>query len=125
MVDMRKNWIKICLLSVLLIFSLSGCIEESNPVSVQPSITPTQSPITIPPQATIPTTQNINGNYKIQDVSGDVINLNGNYNEIRILNSDVSLIRVNGNYNIVYYPNEARPKIVENGYENKIKTSQQ
>ena len=121
---MRKNWIKICLLSVLLIFSLSGCIEESNPVSVQPSITTTQSPITIQPQATIPITQNINGNYKIQDVSGEVINLNGNYNEIRILNSDVSLIRVNGNYNIVYYHNEARPKIIENGIENKIKSQQ-
>lgn len=47
--------------------------------------------------------QNINGNYKVQDVSGDTININDNYNEIKIHNVDVSLIRANGNYNTVYY----------------------
>lgn len=89
---------------------------ETSPLPEQPIVTPTQP--TIP----IPTTQNINGNYKVQNVSGDTISINGNYNEIRILNADVSLIRVNGNYNTVSYPKEARPTIKENGFGNAIKT---
>ncbi|CAD7766761.1 MAG: hypothetical protein DNFNHJIP_00161 [Candidatus Argoarchaeum ethanivorans] len=89
---------------------------ETSPLPEQPIVTPTQP--TIP----ISTTQNINGNYKVQDVSGGTININGNYNEIKILNVDVSLIRVNGNYNTVYYPKEARPTIKENGFGNEIKT---
>lgn len=89
---------------------------ETSPLPEQPTVAPTQP--TIP----IPTTQNINGNYKVQEVSGDTINMNSNYNEIRILNADVSLIRVNGNYNIVSYSKEARPTIKENGFGNEIKT---
>jgi len=82
---------------------------------------------------------NIAGNYKIQDVSGDIINIVGNYNEIKILdgdtititgnyngvtilNRDISLIRVTGNYNTVYYPKDARPMIKEVGNENEIIT---
>lgn len=102
------------------IVAFSGCIEEekyeTSSLPEQPIVTPAQ------PIIPMPTTQNINGNYKVQDVSGATININGNYNEIRILNADVSLIRVNGNYNTVYYPKEARPTIRENGNENEIKT---
>jgi hypothetical protein len=89
---------------------------ETSPLPEQPIVRPTQ------PTISMPATQNINGNYKVQEVSGDTINLNGNYNEIKILNADVSLIRVNGNYNAVYYPKEARPTIKENGSGNEIKT---
>ncbi|GEM_PF-6701246 len=89
---------------------------ETSSLPEHPIVTPTQ------PMISVPTTQNINGNYKVQDVSGDTININGNYNEIKILNVDVSLIIVNGNYNTVYYPKEARPTIKENGFGNEIKT---
>jgi hypothetical protein len=77
-----------------------------------PVVTPTQ-PLTI---------QYITGNYKVQDVSGDEIHITGNYNQIKILNADVSLIRVTGNYNTVYYPKDARPVIKETGNGNAIKT---
>jgi hypothetical protein len=89
---------------------------ETLPLPEQPVVAPTQP--TIP----IPNTQDIVGNYKVQDVSGDIISIVGNYNEIRILNADVSLIRVTGNYNTVYYPKEARPAIQEIGNENEITT---
>jgi hypothetical protein len=89
---------------------------EISPLQEQPVVTPAQP--TIP----MPNTQNINGNYKVQDVPGDIINIVGNYNEIRILNADVSLIRITGNYNTVYYPKEARPAIQEIGNENEITT---
>ncbi len=104
----------VVLLAIVVAFS--GCIEEETP---HLESTDTGEVKVIPP---IPTTQNINGNYKVQDVSGDTININGNYNEIMILNVDVSLIRVNGNYNTVYYPKEAIPTIKENGSGNVIKT---
>ncbi len=108
----------------VVVAAFSGCIEEeakavkseTPPLPEQPIVRYTQTTILMP------TTQNINGNYKVQDVSGDTININGNYNEIMILNVDVSLIRVNGNYNTVYYPKEAIPTIKENGSGNVIKT---
>lgn len=104
----------VVLLAIIVAFS--GCVEEETPhlESID-----TGEVKVIPP---MPTTQNINGNYEVQEVSGVTININGNYNEIKILNADVSLIRVNGNYNTVYYPKEAIPMIRENGNENKIKT---
>lgn len=48
--------------------------------------------------------------------------INGSYNEIRILNADVSSIRVNGNYNTVSYSNEDILTIKENGSGNEIET---
>ncbi len=121
----NKIAIQIVLAIILVVIvAFSGCIEEQSLPEETPTIAPElpEQPIMTPAQPTIPTTQNINGNYKVQDVSGDAININGNYNEIRILNADVSLIRVNGNYNTVYYPKEARPVIKENGNGNEIKT---
>ncbi|CAD6494212.1 MAG: hypothetical protein LAKADJCE_00666 [Candidatus Argoarchaeum ethanivorans] len=113
-------------LAILLvaIVAFSGCIEEQSLPKETHIIAPElpEQPIMTSVQPTIPITQNINGNYKVQDVSGDTININGNYNKIRILNADASLIRVNGNYNTVYYPKEARPVIKENGNGNEIKT---
>jgi len=97
-------------------------IQNSGVRCVVKTFSSSEQPIMEPTLTTIPTAQNINGNYKVQDVSGDTININGNYNEIRILNADVSLIRVNGNDNTVYYPKEARPTIKENGFGNEIKT---
>lgn len=101
---------------LVIVVAFSGCIEEE---TLHPETTDTGEVKVIPP---MPTIQNINGNYKVQEVSGDTININGNYNEIRILNADVSLIRVNGNYNTVYYPKEAIPMIRENGNGNEIET---
>ena len=89
---------------------------ETSPLPEQPVVAPAQ------PTIQMPNTQNIVGNYKVQDVSGDIINIVGNYNEIRILNADASLIRITGDYNTVYYPKEARPAIQEIGNENEIKT---
>ena len=112
----------VILLAVVVAFS--GCIEEQSLPEETPMIAPElpEQPIMTPAQPTIPTTQNIVGNYKVQDVSGDIINIVGNYNEIRILNADASLIQITGNYNTVYYPKEARPAIQEIGNENEIKT---
>ena len=105
---------------LVVIVAFPGCIEEESPIKAPEIPSLPQQPIVTPTQPT--TTQNINGNYKVQDVSGDTININGNYNEIKILNADVSLIRVNGNYNTIYYPKEARPTITENGFGNEIKS---
>jgi PBP1b-binding outer membrane lipoprotein LpoB len=114
--------ITVAVIAAVVMFA--GCIEEETPTKAPEIPSLPEQPIVTPTQPTIPTptTQNINGNYKVQDVSGDTININGNYNKIRILNADVSLIRVNGNYNTVYYPKEARPTIKENGFGNEIKT---
>ena len=109
---------------LVVIVAFSGCIEEYSGYIEEE--TPTKAPEVTTPPATDKEEEieevYINGNYKVQDVSGNTININGNYNEIKILNADVSLIRVNGNYNAVYYPKEARPIIKENGFGNEIKT---
>ena len=98
---------------LVVIVAFSGCIEEEPLLGPEyPVVTPTQPP----------TIQYITDNYKVQDVSGDEIHITGNYNQIKILNADVSLIRVTGNYNTVYYPKDARPVIKETGNENAIKT---
>ncbi|MCZ7383828.1 MAG: hypothetical protein O8C63_03660 [Candidatus Methanoperedens sp.] len=95
-------------LIAFLIFStaISGCIKTPSDSSVIPEVS----------------TQNINGDYKVQDISGQIIRINGQYNEIRIINKDVSEIWINGQYNIIYYPKEAHPLIKENGLGNEIKT---
>jgi len=98
---------------LVVIVAFSGCIEGEPLLGPEhPVVTPTQPP----------TIQSITGNYKVQDVSGDEIRITGNYNQIKILNADVSLIRVTGNYNTVYYPKDARPVIKETGNGNAIKT---
>ena len=110
-----KKKIAIEIAFVILFFiiaTFSGCVEEEGEQHIVRYTQPT-IPMSI--------TQNINGNYKVQDVSGDTININGNYNKIMILNVDVSLIRVNGNYNNVYYPKEAIATIKETGSGNVIK----
>lgn len=91
----------------------SGCVEEQNS-DYQVQDTPQQV------QVTSLNNVSINGNYKVQDVSCSGLKLNGNSNEITILNADVSMIRVNGNYNTIYYPNGANPVITENGIGNEI-----
>ena len=111
--------------------AISGCIKTPIDSSVIPSndykvsSTPSaSSPVAQNGEAegTEVSTQNINGAYKVQDISGKIIHINGQYNEIRIINKDVSEIWINGQYNIIYYPKEAHPLIKENGLGNEIKT---
>jgi hypothetical protein len=69
-----KNKIAIeIVLAILLvvIVAFSGCIKEQSLPEETPTIAPElpEQPIMTPAQPTIPTTQNINGNYKVQDVS--------------------------------------------------------
>jgi len=106
---------------LVVIVAFSGCIEGETPTKAPEVTTPQVTDIEDIEEGEIEEVY-INGNYKVQDVSGNTININGNYNEIKILNADVSLIRVNGNHNAVYYPKEARPIIKENGFGNEIKT---
>ncbi|MCK5176898.1 MAG: hypothetical protein KAQ92_04180 [Candidatus Aenigmarchaeota archaeon] len=110
---------------------LSGCIDNNEQSSYgydEPPIHKYEQQenievVSIPPTSTVATDvlTNINGNYKNLDVSGDIIRINGNYNEIKIINADVSQIYLNGNYNIIYYPKDASPLIRENGFENEVK----
>jgi PBP1b-binding outer membrane lipoprotein LpoB len=110
----------IVLAILLMVVVYSGCIEEEPSIKA-PELTTTPATDIEDIEEEIADVY-INGNYKVQDVSGKRININGNYNQIKILNADVSLIRVNGNYNTVYYPKEARPTIKENGNGNAIKS---
>ena len=70
----------------------------------------------------LPGTVNVYGTYEVQDISGKKIQIKGIYNQIKILNKDVSDIRINGNYNTIYYPKEANPFIINNGVGNKVET---
>lgn len=112
---------------IFILVAFSGCIEINHSDNQARVAAPTSQPTYGVPSSTqqvMPSVGDvfINGNYKIQDVSGERIHINGNYNEITILNSDVTMIRVNGNYNTVYYPRNSRPIINENGSENRIKS---
>lgn len=70
----------------------------------------------------LPGTVNVYGTYEVKDISGKKIQIKGIYNQVKILNKDVSEIRINGNYNTVHYPKEAKPFIINNGAGNKIET---
>lgn len=108
---MRKLLVGLLLLTII----LSGCIETSGNTASSYN-GQTQSGGTDTP------VQSITGNYKDQEISGNIVRITGNYNKIKIINTDVSEIWVTGNYNTVYYPKEARPLIKEVGNENVIKT---
>jgi hypothetical protein len=113
---------------LFLVIAFSGCIEkqiEIRYIQVTPEATP--NPVSIyrsiaDDSGNIPAVQNINGVNRVMDVSGKIIRINGQYNEITILNKDVSEIWVNGQFNKIFYPKEASPLIKDNGDENEIKT---
>lgn len=131
---------KIFLIGFLIfLIAFSGCIEKQTEIryiQVTPEATPTPeirawTPNSIPVSTyqsiaddseNTPSIQNINGQYQVRDVSGKIISINGQYNEIKILNKDVSEIWANGQYNKIFYPKDASPLIYENGQENEIKT---
>ena len=86
-----------------------------------PSAVPTEQPI-MDETEDLPGTVNVYGYYEVKDVSGNKIHIKGIYNQVKILNKDVSEIRINGNYNTVHYPKEANPFIINNGAGNKVET---
>ena len=109
--------------ALFLVISISGCTETSSYNSAYTSDENKE----LPPTSTdtdegfsFTQSTNINGNYKVQDISGRIIRINGNYNEIKIINKDVSETWINGQYNSVYYPKDASPLIKENGVGNEI-----
>ncbi|MCK5476841.1 MAG: DUF3060 domain-containing protein [Candidatus Aenigmarchaeota archaeon] len=121
--------ILMCILTIVIV--LSGCIDNNEQSAYRYDEPPIHKyeqqenieVVSIPatPMVATDISTNINGNYKNIDVSGDIIRINGNYNEIKIINADVSQIHLNGNYNTIYYPKDASPLIRENGLENEVK----
>ncbi|TRZ52481.1 MAG: DUF3060 domain-containing protein [Dehalococcoidia bacterium] len=121
--------------AIITVVLFSGCVNIEVSPTEEPKVTPSRELYSTPkyvspteePKVTpsrelysTPYSQSIVGNYKVLDIAGKEIDVVGNYNEIRILNSDVREIDVIGNYNTVYYPKDARPEIDDVGTENVI-----
>lgn len=102
------------------VFVVSGCVEQQSSDYSAGQRYENRAPSY--DSENTPSVQNINGVNKVMDVSGKIIRINGQYNEITILNKDVSEIWVNGQYNTVYYPRGASPLIKDNGVGDEIKT---
>ncbi len=100
--------------AIITVVLFSGCVNIEVSPTEEPKVTPSRE------LYSTPYSQSIVGNYKVLDIAGKEIDVVGNYNEIRILNSDVREIDVIGNYNTVYYPKDARPEIDDVGTENVI-----
>ena len=94
---------------LLIIIAFSGCLTN-NAVPNEENNSSQSGPIV----------RVIGGERQVLNVSGQMIIVGGNYDEVWITNTDITKIIVSGSDNFIHYPQQANPAIENGGQRNII-----
>ncbi len=108
------------LLSLLSAVFLSGCLNPESTEKVFNKPEPEVKYVYVTPELTVQEETIVSGQNGDREVSGRVIIVSGQNNDVKILNSDVYKIVIYGQNNDVYYPQNSNPVIDISGQNNDV-----